>query len=337
MHSSLLKLWRLTTTDYAGYHLTVNMTYTYSDELPLSPYSMFSVVPERGADGEDYPSLAQFRLIGTIVLGEDLVGIRGGNGISDGYNPFDLYGRAEHARDKPLPPHLVFAELDEGDPNDACAFLNAYGPLEGTADYRSLNTDERQQWEEAASKSPSPEVHFRSTLGEVLLPDPATPQDDHYGYSLKQFWKAQSDFELTLRLHAALDAPTNRLQKIQRILAAKKAKCDARGPNRERQYVNVAREFVMTTMNSHLSTLQPRVARLPNTSSVTGVWGCYSLLQAMYLMLFLDIAGWSGRIAQCEKCQSLFYTALDRGKYCTPVCENRARALRAYHNKKGGS
>jgi hypothetical protein len=294
-------------------------------------------VPERGGDGEDYPSLAQFRLIGTIVMGEDLVGIRGGNGISDGYNPFDLYGRAERARGKPLPPHLVFAELDEGDANDACAFLNAYGPLEGTNSYWPLSTDKRQQWQQAASKSPSPEVHFRSTLGEVLLPDPATPQDDHYGYALKQFWKAQSDFELTLRLHSALGAQTDRLQRIQQTLGAKKLNWDVTGPNKERRYVNVAQKFVMTTMNSHLSTLQPRVARVPNTSAVSGVWGCYSLLKAMYLMLFLDIAGWSGRIAQCEKCRSLFYTAVDRGKYCTPVCENRARALRAYHNKKGGS
>jgi hypothetical protein len=271
-------------------------------------------------------------------MGEELVGMRGGNGLSDGYNPFDLYGRAERARGKPLPPHLVFAELDEEDPNDACAFLNAYGPLDATNSCRMLSHRERKEWEKTALKSPSPEDHFRSMLGEVpLLPDPVTPQDDHYDYQLKQFWKAQSDFELALRLQAALDAPTDRIQKIQQILAAKKKKCDLKGPNEERQYVDCARRFVMTTMNSHLKTLQPRIARVPHTGAVTGVWGCYSLLEAMYLMLFLDIAGWSGRIAQCEKCRSLFYTTLNKGKYCTPVCENRARALRAYHNKNGGA
>ncbi len=314
------------------------MNYTHSGKLPLSPYSMFSVLPERGRDGEDYPSLAQFRLIGTAVIGEDLVGIRGGNGLSDGYNPFDLYGRAERARGKPLPPHLVFAELDERNPSDACAFLNAYGPLEGTSNYRLLSLDELRQWKKTASRSPVPEVYFGSLLGEVpLLPDLPSPQDDHYEYSLRQFWRAQGDFEFSLRLHAALVARRDRLQKLKQVLATKETKCDFRGPNQERQYVNWAREFVMTTMNANLSTLQPRVARVPNTGAVTGVWGCYTLLEAMYLMLFLDIAGWTGRITQCEKCCLLFYTTLDRGNYCSPVCENRARALRAYHNRKGES
>ena len=161
------------------------MNNTYSEKLPLSPYSMFSVLPVPGRDGEDYPSHAQFRLIGTIVMGEELVGMRGGNGLSDGYNPFDLYGRAERARGRPLPPHLVFAELDEEDPNDACAFLNAYGPLDATNSFRMLSARERREWEKTALKSPSPEDHFRSLLGEVpLLPDPVTPQEDHYDYQL---------------------------------------------------------------------------------------------------------------------------------------------------------
>jgi predicted RNA-binding Zn ribbon-like protein len=109
------------------------------------------------------------------------------------------------------------------------------------------------------------------------------------------------------------------------------------GRNVEGQYINRARDFLATTVNQHLVAMSPRIARAPNSTDVTAVWGCYTLLQAMYLMLFLDIAGWTGRITQCEKCHSLFYTVLKRTRYCTTECENRARALRAYHKKKGGS
>ncbi len=68
-------------------------------------------------------------------------------------------------------------------------------------------------------------------------------------------------------------------------------------------------------------------------STIAGVWPCYSLLEAMYLMLFLDIASCGVRIAQCEKCLKLFYTDRKKGKYCSAICENRARALRAYYRR----
>jgi hypothetical protein len=301
---------------------------------------MFSVLPERGSDDEDYPFPAQFRLIGTVVMGEDadanLVGMRRGNGLSDGYNPFDLYGAAERARGKPLPPHLVFAELDKESPDDACAFLNAYGPLESTNLYWPLKEEERREWKKRASKSPSPEEHFRSTLGDVpVLPKPPAPQggEDFYGYSLALFWLQQSEFELALRLHTALGSRNKQLEEIQLRLALAGVQWEIRGRNIEREYINRARDFVMTTINKHLRAMSPRVSRVPGSSSVTAVWGCYTLLEAMYLMLFLDIAGWNGQIVQCEKCHSVFYSALQRGKYCSTKCENRARALRSYYKK----
>jgi hypothetical protein len=313
----------------------VNTNFTLRRKLPLSPYSMFSVLPERGSDEEDYPSLAQFRLIGTVVIGGELVGMRGGDGFFDGYNPFDLYAAAERVRGKPLPPHLVFAELDKENPADACAFLNAYGPLEATNSFLPLTTHELKQWKKVASKSPVPGEYFRSILGEVpLLPDLPSPQDDFYSYPLSLFWKAQSRFKLALQLHAAMNARTCRAQRIHLILPAKEVQCDVKDANSERRYVDRARKVVMTIMNKQLRKMQPRVARMPNSGTVTGVWGCYSLLEAMYLMLFLDIAGWSGRIAECEKCHTLFYTALDRCRYCSPACENRSRSLRAYHRKQ---
>ncbi len=274
------------------------------------------------------------------MIGQDLVGLRGGNGFFRGYNPFDLYGAAERERCKPLPPHAVFAELDKDEPDDACAFLNAYGPLSGTNSFLLRSALKLDLWKSLTATSPEPQEYFRAKLGTPpLLPDPPAPEDEFYSYPLAEFWRVQRGFELTLRLHTALEASANQAQKVQQVLANMKIKWSVQGPDKERQYIDRARTQVITTMNAHLLTLQPRVAGVPPASAtaVTGVWGCYTLLEAMYLMLFFDIAGWRGRITQCEKCRSLFYTTLERGKYCTPVCENRARALRAYHNKKGGS
>jgi hypothetical protein len=312
------------------------MQYTLSGKYPLSPYSMFSVIPQTSK--VDLPFSAQFRLINVVVIGENLIGLRGGNGFTDGYNPFDLYGAAERARGKALPPHLVFAELEKENPNDACAFLNAYGPLENTNSFLPLRGPKLREWQEASSMSPAPEEYFRSTFGEVpLLPHSPVPQDLFWDCPLSQFWSEQSEFELTLRLHSSLASGRDQFPKIRQALALVHEKWDIKGRNIEGQYVERAREFVRTKVNSHLRSMQPRIAKVPNRARITGVWGCYSLLEAMYLMLFLDIAGWTARITQCERCGSLFYTTLERTQYCSLLCENRARALRSYYRRRGGS
>jgi len=315
----------------------VNTSFTLKRKLPLSPYSMFSVfTPRGGYDGiEDFPLLAQYRLIRTVVIGDDLIGMRGGDIDGGAYNPFDLYGAAQCARRKALPPHLVFARLEKEVAGDACAFLDAYGPLERTNDYDSLSELELKEWKKASRISIPPEKHFRDTFGEVpLLPDRPTPRDFFDRYPVKQFWDAQSDFELALRLHGALNSPTDRGRNIQRILLDKDVQWNLKGPNVERLYIKRAWEFVTNKVNSNLIAMTPRLFKDLNSTTVSAAWPCYSLLEAMYLMLFLDIAGRGARIAQCEKCMTIFYTALDRGKYCSSECENRARALRAYHRKQ---
>lgn len=320
------------------------MNLPLSEKLPLSPYSVFRVVPRQGRDGLELATSAQFRLFGTAVINEQLIGRRCGNGFLGGYNPFDLYGAAERTRCKPLPPHLVFAELDRGNEQDACSFLNAYGPLAGTDNFLLLEKDKLKHWKSLADKSPRPEKHFLDMLGTLpLLPDLANPEREFCSYSLSQFWEDQSEFEHVLRLQVALSSSA-RIQKIQQILGIKTAKPKGDGPAAkiensvaEKRLLAQARKILMKTMNSHLATIPPRIAFDLKTGGISGVWGCHTLLQAMYLMLFLDIVGWGGRIAQCEKCNSLFYSALDKGRYCSAPCENRARALRAYHKKKGGA
>jgi len=296
---------------------------------------MFAVHSPRTRTGVDLPVPAQFRLVKTALVGQDLIGERGGD-LDYGYNPFELYGAASHARGQPLPPHLVFASLDRTVVQDACAFLDAYGPLEGTNQYDMLTADCKSKWEEVSAQRNSPEEHFRAILGQVpLLPPPPIPQDLYHCYNLKQFWEAQSRFELALRLSSALNSPTDQLAEVQRALRRMDEKWNFEGPNAERSYIRRAQGLVFETLNSSLQTMPPRVTRdLSSATAIAGVWPCYALLDAMYLMLFLDIASRGARIAQCEKCARLFYTDREKGKYCSTVCENRARALRAYHRRR---
>jgi hypothetical protein len=319
---------------------------------------MFSIVfPGGGPRHEaDLALPAQYRLVGTVVIGDDLVG-RVGADFGGGYNPFDLYGVAKPGRGQPLPPHLVFAELDRTE-EEACAFLNAYGPLDGCSVFGTpLTKTKIKAWEKASAKSSSPEIVFGKTLGEVpLLPPPGKPQDDFIYYRLDEFWRRQSEFELALRLDGALNsAPAERYSKIRRALKIVGTDWDIRhgsisgfgldelpllglmGQGVESQYINAAVHFVRNTVNWNLSITTPRLVRKLDSVAVEGVWGCYSLLGAMYLMLFLDIAHRNTRIVQCEKCGSLFYSDLERVRYCSAGCENRDRALRAYYRKKGGS
>ena len=315
------------------------MSFTLSEKSPLSPYSMFAVV--FGGEGKhgttDLAMPAQCRLIGTVAIGDDLIGMIGAD-LGTGYNPFDLYGAARPGRNEPLPPHLVFAELEEN-ARSACAFLNAYGPLRGrmASVAGPLKPAHLKKWKHLSENSPTPEEFFRETLGvPPLLPPPPTPTRDFHESSLANFWFEQSEFELTVRLVTALNShPGEQYRNIRRAL--NRVGVDWGGRHTERWYVTRAIEQVRETMNSELSLTPPRVVPTLDFNAIEGVWGCYSLHQAMYLMLFLDIASRGMRIAQCEKCETLFYTQRERGRYCSALCENRARALRAYHNKKGRS
>jgi len=144
-----------------------------------------------------------------------------------------------------------------------------------------------------------------------------------------------------MRLSSALNSPPpDQYRNLRRTLSSLDLDWKIRGRDVEKQCLKRARDLVISTLNSQLKFMQPRTVWTPkaaNGATLTGVWGCYSLLEAMYLMLFLDIAGGGAKIVQCEKCGALFYTERERGKYCSAKCENRARALRAYHKKKGGS
>jgi len=210
-----------------------------------------------------------------------------------GYNPFDLYAAAKPGRGEALPPHLVFAELGET-AEEACAFLNAYGPLDSSGIIGTrLAKTELKAWEKASAKSSTPEEVFRKILGEVPhLPSLGKPQDDFRRYRLDQFWQDQSEFELALRLSGALNsAPSERYRNIRRALTIVGTDWQFRhgsisgfgleelpllgrqSQGVELQYIFAALHFVTRTINSHLSITTPRIVAKLGSVAVEGILG----------------------------------------------------------------
>src|SRR5437016_8073250 len=111
--------------------------------------------------------------MGTCAVEGELVGMYGS--AQSAYNPFDLYGQARAGRNNPLPPHLVFAELGD-DEAAACAYLNAYGPLQ--PEYTDPNQQTCAEWRKLSGKSPEPPTYFRNSLNiDAMLPPPTTSRN----------------------------------------------------------------------------------------------------------------------------------------------------------------
>ncbi len=80
-----------------------------------------------------------------------------------------------------------------------------------------------------------------------------------------------------------------------------------------------------TTLNSYLSETSPRTI-LGENGNLTRGWHYHSLLQAMHLMLYLDLTGGS-TVKRCGSrgCSNYFRVGpQSESKYCTKTCANRA-------------
>lgn len=80
-----------------------------------------------------------------------------------------------------------------------------------------------------------------------------------------------------------------------------------------------------TTLNSYISETSPRTI-LGKNGDLTRGWHYHSLLQAMHLMLYLDLTGGS-TVKRCGSrgCSNYFRVGPQSGsKYCTETCANRA-------------
>lgn len=303
------------------------MVLTLSRKLPLSPYEMFSVVPSGGevSHKADVNLLVQTPLVGTCIVGERLVGRLGA--AQTAYNPFTLYGSAEGGRHKDRPPHIVFAELEDTR-QDACAFLNAFGPL--LMEYAVLDSNELSEWKKASAGSPDPAEFFEEVgIKAQIPPRPQRCSAAFYECDLEQFQKLRSEYELTFRLALALQKADARTSAIKS--AVKNAGLEWKESGE--RLLQKAIDHVRGTINDNLDLSSPRVVRTIDRRSVEGVWGCYSLLASLYLMLFLDLVGHAHTVVACQKCGKTFYADRPRVSYCSALCENRARSLRAYYKK----
>ncbi len=77
--------------------------------------------------------------------------------------------------------------------------------------------------------------------------------------------------------------------------------------------------------NNYLQTISP-YASVGEDGNLKHNWRCRSLLQAMYLMFYLDQTGDNSiRKCQSRKCPKYFHVgSQSKSKYCSPQCANRA-------------
>jgi len=312
--------------DELKYTTRMSKDITPSHKLPLSPYSMFSILfASSESGGADVPLLAQVPMVGTCVINASLIGQVGS--AHDAYNPFDLYGESTAGRKNPRPPHLVFADLEETN-EAACGFLNAYGPLR--LDFSTPDETTRAEWHERCLIKEDSRNYFRESIG-INLPSRPRRHSGFHSMSVKEFWTLQNDYELTVRLLSALQKPPEqRIGSVKRALAIADVLWTVKT---DQELTERATGYIKGKMNLYLKSMTPRVTRSVDRKNVEGVWACYTLYQALYLMLFLDIASRRSRIVTCQKCSRLFYADRERVTYCSEICENRARSLRAYHRK----
>jgi len=228
--------------------LMVNMNIALDYKLPLSPYSMFSVLFTGGGKKHkaDVALPVQVPLIGTCILGGQLVGMYGSP--QSAYNPFDLYGQARAGRNNPLPPHLVFAEL--GNDEAACAYLNAYGALH--SEYTTLNQQTRTEWRKLSTKTPDPQSYFRYSLGkDAMLPPRPQQGIAFYEVSRKRFWELHKEYETTLRLVAAFErkGQESTAIAIRQALIRAGVKWHLRT---DREFIEKATGYIRRTINAYL-------------------------------------------------------------------------------------
>ena len=80
-----------------------------------------------------------------------------------------------------------------------------------------------------------------------------------------------------------------------------------------------------TTLNSYISETSPRTI-LSEDGNLTRGWNYHSLLQAMHLMVYLDLTGGS-TVKRCSSrgCPNYFRIGpQSKSKYCPEKCANRA-------------
>lgn len=299
--------------------------------------------------------------LGTVILKE---GLAYGQETYALYDPFELYDSWRERRDGPLPPHLVFANLPNEDAA-AVAFLETYGPLTDLIQNKirsqdvehALGTPLGVAAREARKQFGKAAVYWQERFpGSALRPSlkPAHRTGRWCRVVLREFWKEQQEFrylsglwemvrnhrpetELREYLPSARATPVApRLNYYLRVGEWQASLDKIRAASAE-QLNEIAQGFLGRRVSLRLAHTHPVLAFGADQSTsgepIRHFWNCSDLLEALYMMLFLDIS-LERRILRCEGCGILFADAKGNVHYCSSRCEIRAR-VRRWWRKRG--
>lgn len=246
-----------------------------------------------------------------------------GQQLNRAFDPFALYRVWANSRDTVFPPHLVFANLkrDEGH-SSLTAFLHTYGspnrpiPVEKSEMTDIFGADWRGRVEELRTGIIAPSAVWMSTLHRLpILPNVLGVNESTWSkIDVEEFWRDQRQFsDLYCKWAATRNSRTDEIRPDQ-ISEAERI---------------LARELDRRMVKP----VKPRVLLGPG--GLCSSWRCDSLLDAMYLMFFLDIWHCHGSFKICKfaMCDVVFSNAKPNVRYCSLNCERKASHYDWYHAK----
>lgn len=288
--------------------------------------------------------------LGTVILRD---GLAYGQETYALYDPFELYDSWRERRDGPLPPHLLFANLPNEDAA-AVAFLETYGPLTDPIQNKIRSQDVEHALgtplgvaARDARKFGKAAVYWQERFpGSALRPSPkpAHRSGRWCRVALKEFWKEQQEFRYLcglwevvrnhrpLRKYLLSAQATPVAPRLNHYLGVGdwQASLDKIRAASAEQLNEIARGFLGQRVSLRLAHTHPVLSFGADQSSgepIRHFWNCSDLLEALYMMLFLDIS-LERRILRCEGCGILFADAKGNVRHCSSRCEARTRVRR---------
>lgn len=180
--------------------------------------------------------------------------------------------------------------------------------------------------EAVCSERPSSEV--RSLLTRFV----SRPPEERVGVGVLTP-EVYADFQIVLGVRSPLN-----MGRKPYVEALKKVLLYAIQKKDDEEILSAATRLLQLRISERLSkvcpalTSGPRISG-PSCNSLQPFWLCRSLIEALYMMVFLDIEH-GRRVIRCEGCGVLFQDAKENVLYCSSRCETRKR-VRDWWRKHG--
>jgi hypothetical protein len=257
------------------------------------------------------------------------------------YDPLrDAYELWRGTRESGLPPHLVFANLRET-PEALRAFLQSYGPITpklGAASKADIN--------KVVSTTSPAEFRASEYWSQVYKLVPISPpvsvaSGEWLTFKVENFWAEQNYFAALVKLWAAIrnNALNETLKKLfwgvkktgEQVRLGYRNEWFGGHPNPERwnkrDVIWAASERIAAELQHRLADVHPGVnvtSNLKRPPSLMSAWEVSSLLEALYLMFYLDVTQ-ARRLVRCENCDLIFADPDSRVRFCSSRCETTHR------------